>query len=577
MIHFTKARWRNLMRYGHTWTEIQLDRSPSTMILGKNGHGKSAILEAICFGLFGKPYRKIKKGQLVNTKNGRELVVEIEFTTNGKEYLIRRGMRPDFFEIYEDGQLLNQPGGVRDYQKVLELDILRMDYASACQIVFVGKAQHTTFMQLNPAQRRQFIEVLLNLVIFSKMSGIHTQKERELKGKIGELKTAITIMRDKADTRRRYIRDLEQAAKEAEAANVDGLKNTYNTTKREIDILERKRQELLEVTPPDNSSELSEQRQILNGIMRDLLSMNKDLARHQSQMEHLTVGHTCYTCGQEVDEEKRLEKLAQETDSVSRLQAKIGAALSDKATIEDRIASLEPTIEIRREFDRRLSEYDGAIRAKKSQLIGVENELKKDRTVDMTKINQARAEVAETENLVKALEDRLATSYERSEYFSVIGQMLNDKGIKSMLIKRIIPIINHIVNEKLVELGLSAKFLLDETFDETITIGADQYNYYALSEGEKLRIDMALLIAWREVAKLQGNVSTNLLFFDEVFDSSLDSNGAEALADLMNQLEDLNVFIITHTPDKIMDKVRSIIKIERVNGFSKFGNVLEND
>ncbi len=577
MIHFKKARWRNLMRYGQTWTEIQLDRSPSTMILGKNGHGKSAILEAICFGLFGKPYRKIKRDQLINTKNGRDMMVEIEFTINDKEYLVRRGQRPNIFEIFEDGVLLNQPGGTRDYQKSLELDILRMDYASACQIVFVGKAQHTTFMQLNPAQRRQFIEVLLNLVIFSKMSGLHKQKDAELRNKISELKTAVTIMKDKAETRERYIRDLEKDSLASINADIQRVKGAREQTVNDIVRLQKKLDDLIATAPEDHSAAVSMFHQRLNGISRDLISLNNGLSKHRAQRQHLEVGHSCYACGQSVNDAQRLTQLAEQDREIEECENKIRLAENDRVDIEIQLALYEPTLEPRREFERKRAEYDGALKAKNSLLAQYDNELMQTRVVDQSKIETARLELADTKKMTEALTLKLESSYERNEYYSVISAMLNDRGIKAMLIRRFIPIINHIVNEKLTELGLFAKFTLDEAFDETIMIGTDQFNYFALSEGEKLRIDMALLIAWREIAKLQGNVSTNLLFFDEVFDSSLDSNGAEALADLMNQLEDLNVFIITHTPDKIMDKVRSIIKIERVNGFSKFGNVTENE
>lgn len=547
------------------------------MILGKNGHGKSAILEAICFGLFGKPYRKIKKGQLVNTKNNRDLLVELEFTINEKEYMVRRGIRPDIFEIYEDGVLLNQPGGSRDYQKTLELDIIRMDYASACQIVFVGKAQHTTFMQLNPSQRRQFIEVLLNLVIFSKMSGLHSQKASELKNRIGELKTAVTIMKDKAATRTRYIADLERNVQDVEAADLDRIRASIVVERDTIETLHADRLALQSTAPEDHSAAISTLHQRRNGICRDLLSLNADRRRRLGQLEHLTVGHTCFTCGQLVDEDKRLAQIATEQAAIDALDIKIEAAEADNLKIDADLLELEPTVIPYREFSNQMSEYNGAIRAREAHLQTLERELARDRVVDQSQIDKARQELAETQTMADSLNLKLESSYERNEYYSVISAMLNDRGIKAMLIRRFIPIINHIVNEKLTELGLFAKFTLDEAFDETIMIGTDQFNYYALSEGEKLRIDMALLIAWREIAKLQGNVSTNLLFFDEVFDSSLDSNGAEALADLMNQLEDLNVFIITHTPDKIMDKVRSIIKIERVNGFSKFSSVAENE
>lgn len=568
MIHFKKVRWKNILSYGNTWSEVQLDRNPSTMILGKNGFGKSAIADALVFGLFGKPFRKIKKDHLVNTRNGRDALVEVYFEKNGKQYLIRRGIKPNVFEIYEEGNLINQEASSRDYQKYLEMSILNMDYHSACQIVFVGKAQHTTFMQLNPGERRRFTEIILNMLVFSNMAKLHTAKALEIKNRISEIKTAITVTSEKVKIRGKYINDLINTDKQNHESELARVRVKLDEINTEIATLTAERKTITEVPSVDRQS-YRDLLAKLNSQSQMLSKFDAALAQIEKNLKLLQVSDECYAC-------HRPMEVADKEKQIAHLEAKKVQATTAREELSGSWAELNATVS---KLEHAINEYDAyadsvreidvKISAALRQQATLEQELDREHVSNADKIESEKKELGKLERLHEGLVKKLDELYERSEYISLAGTMLQDKGIKSMLIKKFIPIINHQVNAHLAHLGLFVNFNLDENFDETIKArGFDQLGYNSFSEGEKLRMDMALLLAWREIARMQGNVSTNLLIFDEIFDSSLDAGGAESLADLLTYMENLNVFIITHTPEKIADKVRSIMKVEKEDGFS---------
>lgn len=570
MINFKVVRWRNVLSYGQTWTEIQLDRSPSTMILGKNGAGKSTIADAIVFGLFGKPFRKIKKGQLINTKNNRDLMVEVEFDVDGVPYVVRRGQKPDIFEVFKDGVLQNQPGANRDYQRQLEQSILRMDYQAACQIVFVGKAQHTTFMQLDSSKRRLFVEVILNLVVFSNMSKIHSAKSLDLKNKISELKSAVTVSREKVKLRQRFIEELEAADRQNQEAEIRRISDALDRVTAELDALYQSRDDLTASAENYDRAAYDDAIRKLRDNTNLLIKVESKINTVSDRLMKLNSSTSCHTCGQEISVD---DHACQQQDQ----QAKYDELTSARDDLSNTIDQLQRSIELFEVQVQKYNDYMDRVRALDVKISisegsrdSLNEEFTRDRISQVEKIESARRDLDELSSINKGLIEKLERLSKRSDYMSLIGSMLQDKGIKAMLIKRFIPIINHSVNNYLAQLGLFVKFNLDENFDETIQArGIDTLGYHNFSEGEKLRMDMALLMSWRDIARMQGNVATNLLIFDEIFDSSLDQGGSEALADLLGQIKDLNVFIITHTPEKIADKVRSTIQIDRIEGFSK--------
>lgn len=568
MIHFKKVRWKNILSYGNMWSEVQLDRSPSTMILGKNGYGKSAIADALVFGLFGKPFRKIKKDHLINIKNGRDALVEVYFEKNGKEYVIRRGIKPNIFEIIEDGNLINQEASSRDYQKYLEMNILNMDYHSACQIVFVGKAQHTTFMQLSPGERRRFTEIILNLIVFSNMKKIYDSKSSALKNRISEIKAAISVAGEKVKIRQKYIEDLQRTDKQNHEAELNRVRLRMGQLQKEIEELEAKKKTIT----VEESVDRSEYRAVLDNLNKHIQMLTKidsGLNQLEKNLHSLNNSKDCYACNRPLEEEDhhtQKTRLEKQRDRAEIAKGELALKVEEISTIVDQF---EVAIAKYDEYMEKVRDLDVAISSAQRQYESLEGELDREHISNADKIESEKAELGKLSKLHNDLKDRLEELYNRNEYYNLIGLILQDKGIKSMLIKKFIPIINHQVNAHLAHLGLFVNFNLDENFDETIKArGFDKLGYNSFSEGEKLRMDMALLLAWREIAKMQGNVSTNLLVFDEIFDSSLDAGGAESLADLLTYMEDLNVFIITHTPEKIADKVRSIMKVEKEDGFS---------
>ena len=551
-------------------TEVQLDRSPSTMVIGKNGVGKSSLLlDTISFGLFGKPFRKVKKEHLINTKNGKDCLVEIEFDREGKHYMVRRGIKPAIFEIYEDGKLINQEANNRDMQKWFESQILCMNYEAACQIILVGKAQHTMFMQLNTGERRKFVEVVLNLIVFSNMARLHNIKTAELKNRISELKTAITVAGEKVKIRKRYIDDLKSADKQNQAAELERINSQLAEIQEQLETLYAKRDSIESVEGVDRAAYKKAMTQMQDHA-RMIMKLDASLTQIESSLKQLNSSQDCHACNRPLDKDHH----AKQIEHLESKKAKIDEA---KAELSEKIQQFETVVA---EFETAIAKYDAYVEKVRSidvQISSAESkrdyltaELKKPKNSQAEKIAEAKEDLKKLDDMHTALVDKLEQLYQRSDYMSLIGTMLQDKGIKAMLIKRFIPIINHEVNSHLNHLGLFVNFHLDENFDETIKArGFDTLGYNSFSEGEKLRMDMALLMAWRDIARMQGNVATNILIFDEIFDSSLDQGGAEALADLLSLVKDLNVFIVTHTPEKIADKVRSTMKIEKVDGFSR--------
>lgn len=571
MIHFTKVRWKNLLSYGNTFTEIKLDRSPSTLITGANGGGKSTVLEAICFCLFGKPFRKINKPQLVNTKNGRGLMTEIEFTSGKDEYLVRRGVKPEVFEVFQNGVLQNQPGAKKDYQSILESRILKFDHSVFTQIVLVGKATHVSFMKLDSNRRRMFVESMLNLLVFGVMNKLQTAKLNELKEEILEMRGKITVCQERITMREGHIKDLESEMNENVASEVARIKAERGSLEEEIKNYKKDLAGLLaqvDNTATDELSNAHDRRTKLAHMLTKCDFRLEDLEKQLKQLAHEAV---CSSCGQGITPETRSKR----EQGVLSTIAELNTAKTDLGT--------------------KLKVVDSAIFAvqqicEKNQIIEKDCRsvatLLKDKTASLQKLDsipEKRANMSKIEaerNTLKTVQDELTSLIAQrgvlgseQEYWSLIGTMLKDTGVKSSIIKNFIPIINHHINTNLARLGFFAKFSLDENFEETIQArGIDTMSYNNFSEGEKLRIDMAILLAWRELAKLQNNMSTNLLFFDEIFDASLDTYGTEALATLMAELKSTNIFIITHTPEKISDKVRSQIVFGVVDGFSRMTN-----
>lgn len=574
MIRFKKVRWKNIMSYGDHFTELDLDRSPSTLITGENGSGKSTVCEAICFALFGKSFRKIKKNELINFKNERGSVAEIEFdfTSSGQTdtYKIVRGIKPDVFQIYKNDDLVNQNSSSRDYQTWLQNNVLRCDHSIFTQIVMIGQANHTSFMRMRAPERRNFVETVLNLHIFTQMNSLHTTKMNVLKDSMQSLKTKHALKEKDIDHQKKFIAEHEKNATIIFEKETDRINSEIEKLNSEISLIQNKIQELSSLVQTDVKKNIKNLKKKEDEIKSLLVKAAYKIENHEKSIASLKKQDVCTCCGQDIDEAMKNKKISSIQKDLLTIDATKNNIIQKQSDVVQKIKDLEIVDKSNDKINQEISSNQYLLKDKNNSLNTLNkslNGLKKDNkdlTKERTKLQKLLDELLE-------IEDEKNKCHEDMEYSKVIKVMLNDDGIKASMIKKLIPTINSVVNSNLTKLGFFGKIDFDGNFDETIrTRGVDTLSYFSHSEGEKLRIDLAVLLAWREIAKMQGIIDTNLLFFDEVMDASMDASGTDAFATLLNQLSKSNIFIITHSPDKVFDKVKSQITFFRdKNGFSK--------
>lgn len=558
----------NFLSTGNVPTVIQLDRSPSTVITGENGAGKSTILDALTFGLFGKPFRKINKPQLMNTINDKDLVVDIEFSIGKTEYLIKRGMKPYYFEIYKNGKMLDQPGSVREYQLQLENQILKLNYKSFTQIVILGNASFTPFMQLSTRDRREVIEDLLDIQIFSTMNTLLRDRVSDNKRNLSEVSYSIDLIQEKIEVQEQYLKKVKNdAAKQVNDLKdeIEGYRDShesadslYSTLTAEVDTL------LQSISSKDKVEKKSRK-------VDDLLSKLKDKsAKATKRVNFYEKNDNCPTCEQVIDLELKHQKIKKTADVLDKTKTAISELNDECSALNEemhRINNVQHQIQDAqnkiRDCNTQMELYSKTI----SSLEGKIEEVKSQDSVD----SDSESKLSSMNSDLNTYKDKKKVLVESREVYEIAAAMLKDGGIKSKIIKQYVPIINKLVNKYLSALDFFVNFELDEEFNEVIkSRHRDEFSYASFSEGEKTRIDIALLLTWRAIAKLKNSTNTNLLILDEVFDNSLDLTGTDELTKLLNDMSDTNVFIITHTKgDVLTDKFRSQIRFEKVKSFSR--------
>jgi DNA repair exonuclease SbcCD ATPase subunit len=567
MIVFRKLRFKNFLSTGNHFTEIQFDKSPNTLIVGTNGAGKSTMLDALCFALFNKAFRNVTKPQLLNSINGKDCVVEIEFDTNNKSYKIVRGIKPGIFEIYCNGELVNQDAAVRDYQEYLEKFILKLNYKSFTQIVILGSASFVPFMQLSNSDRRAIIEDLLDIQVFSTMNSLLKDKLAINKEELTNNKYDIDISTQNYGLQEKHIKQLKQnnedKVKEYEAeisTNNDTLQSLHGkigTVQEEIDILQGQVS-----SKPQLEAKLKEISKIESKIETNLSKFRKDIGFFE-QNDH------CPTCRQTITmevKEKEIEslqgKVGECEQGLSQIEAKLleeQGKLNSMVEVQKKIQSLNIEIATNNTTINETNKYIGKLQKQIEMLQNTKQNL--DEETD--KLNEVK-------NTLEKLEAKKKELIDEKTYYDAAAILLKDTGIKTKIIKQYLPVINKVVNKYLASLDFFVNFNLDESFKETIkSRHRDEFSYASFSEGEKQRIDMALMLTWRAVAKLKNSANTNLLILDEVFDSSLDTNGTEYLMNILHMLEGVNLFVISHKGDILQDKFRSVVRFEKVNNFSR--------
>ena len=567
MILFRNVRWKNLLSTGNFFTEIKLDGNTNTLIVGENGSGKSTMLDALCFGLFGKPFRNINKPQLLNSINQKDCIVEVEFNTSNKSYKIVRGIKPNKFEIYQNGDLINQDAAARDYQEFLEKFILKLNYKSFTQIVTLGSASFTPFMQLSAADRRAIIEDLLDIQIFSTMNTLVKERLSTNKESLFDKKHQIELTQQKYDMQKKHIDELKQnnenKVKEYDT-EIQLHNDTVSSLLSNVATLTSQTEELQLVVASKIDTEVKVKKitKLESQIESNLSKFQKDISFFQSHDD-------CPTCRQAIANSFKEEELKSLSSKVtecehglSELEKKLLAEQNKLNDITEKQKLInQKQVEIAT-ANTTINETNKLI-ARLHKLI---DELKNSKVV--TDLEEQR--LKELKDSLSILQSNLKQLIEEKSYYDVASTLLKDTGIKTKIVKQYLPIINKLVNKYLASLDFFVNFNLDESFKETIkSRHRDDFSYNNFSEGEKQRIDMALMLTWRAVAKLKNSSNTNLLILDETFDSSLDANGTEELMKILHMLEGVNLFVISHKGDILQDKFANVIRFTKEKNFSR--------
>lgn len=556
-----------MLSTGNKFTEVFLDKSPNTLVIGINGAGKSTMIDALCFGLFGKPFRNINKPQLLNSINQRDMLVEIEFNIGRKSYLVRRGVKPGIFEIFVDGTQIHQQASLRDQQEHLERYILQLNYKSFTQIVILGSASFTPFMQLKARDRREVIEDLLDIQIFSSMNNILKSRYSELKTEYTDNKYALDLNKEKAIIQNDYLKTL----KRDNASKIKEYDEKIKNIEDEIRVLK------LSVFDKEISiSELNEKlsdEENAKGQASKIDALQKKLeetkTKVEKEIEFYSNNDSCPTCKQDIDSEFKESVICEKHQKVEEVDKALPKLKEEYQKISDKITEYLSLHSELSEITSELTNINNDIIAHQKIIMSIEDE-KKSLSEKTEAEDGAKTKLQELKGEYDSLKIRRGELLEQKEVFEIASTMLKDTGIKTKIIKQYVPIINKLVNKYLSSMDFFVNFNLDENFNETIKSRyRDEFSYANFSEGEKMRIDLSLLFTWRAIAKLKNSVNTNLLVLDEVFDSSLDGNGTEEFLKIIETLgKDNNIFVISHKGDILQDKFRSIIKFEKKNNFS---------
>ena len=567
MITFEKIKWKNFLSTGNQWTEIDFQKHNTNLVVGTNGAGKSTMLDALTFALFNKPFRKVNKGQLINTTNERDCVVEIEFVVNNRDYLVRRGIKPNVFDIEVNGNPLHKEADDRTNQKILEETILKVNYKSFTQIVILGSSTFVPFMQLSGANRRDVIEDLLDIRIFSAMNGLIKDNIRARKEKIKSLDLKKDNLKDKMGMQETFIEEIEKRGKD----DIKSSKGKIVALSLESDTHMQKNSSIeLDI------SELIKEQEEVTGASEKLKKLNNLKGKITQKVSTITKEHkfftentVCPTCTQDIEEEFRVNRITDVQNKAKELKKDY--------------TDLEETIKLESERERHftqlskeitklnhdISQNNTRISLNQRQIRDLEDEVQtiteriKNRNTEHEKLAEFK------ENLQKTIDD-LSDRREEINHYDFAYSLLRDDGVKTKIIKKYLPFINQQVNRYLQLMDFYINFTLDEEFNETVKSPIhEDFSYSSFSEGEKMRIDLALLFTWREVARVKNSVNTNLLIMDEVFDSSLDGFGTEEFLKIIKYIiKDANIFIISHKSD-LHDKFESVITFDKVKGFSR--------
>ena len=567
MIYFKKLRWRNFLSTGNQFIEVDLAKSPSTLIIGSNGSGKSTLLDALCFSLFNRPFRTIKKEQLVNTINNNDCEIQVEFETNGKQYKVVRGIKPNLFEIYCNNVLINQDASNVDYQNMLEQNILKCNYRAFCQVVILGSSSYEPFMHLRARYRREVVEEILDIRVFSHMDLLLRHKQAELSKNVVDVKHRFDLMNEKYELQKAHFEQIQNR----DNTDIEDRKNQLKENDKSNYEYNQKLQLLNEKIISTKAEIWGGDKYARKGTELSKLEtkIETNLSNHKKTLSFFQNNDTCNTCTQPIDKVFKQQKISSEANKISELEAgliqltgeikKNQSKIDEMNNIKDRINDLNISVA---KINTSISEINRHSNRLDTEIAKLESE--KDNT------GKIAYELDQLKEELKTINVDKEKVVEEKKYIDIAREILNDTGVKAKIIKKYLPIMNNLINKYLQSMDFFVNFHLDEEFNETIKSRfRDTFVYNSFSEGEKLRIDLALLFTWRTIAKMKNSTNTNLLILDEIFDSSLDGAGTEDFFKILKSLTSENTFIISHKGDILFDKFTNIIKFEKYKNFTR--------
>ena len=567
MIVFKKISYKNFLSTGNVPIEVDLNKSHTTLIVGSNGSGKSTLLDALCFVLFNKPFRIIKKDQIVNSINNADCVVEIEFSVGTKEYKIIRGIKPNIFEIYCDGVLINQDANSIDYQKHLEQNIMRLNYRSFLQVVLLGSSSYEPFMKMKPRYRREVVEEILDIRVFGLMDLILRSQQSDLAKKVIEMKHRADLIQTKYETELNHFK----AISDLNMNDLDGKKQLVKKNDEDSKEYTNKINELnqqIGVYKQDIENKDKTQKKV-SELTKIEAKIETNLSTHKKTLEFFEHNDNCPVCTQPIEQDFKKQKIEATNKKIQTLSDGMKQLISEIANTETKLTEMNKVSQKIQELNIDISKFETSLDEinKFSNRIHEEIRLLENKQVDGKEIQIQLDELNSKLEETKIERDRII---EQKDYVDILREILNDKGAKAQIIRKYVPIMNNLINQHLQAMDFFVSFHLDEEFNETVKSRfRDTFNYNNFSEGEKMRIDLALLFTWRHIAKMKNSTNTNLLILDEIFDGSLDGQGTDDFFKIITQLTKENIFIISHKGDIMFDKFTNIIKYEKYKNFTR--------
>ena len=571
MILFKRLNYKNFLSSGNQPIIIDLDKSQMTLIVGTNGSGKSTLLDALCFVLFNRPFRIIKKEQMVNTINNGDCIVEVDFDVGTKSYKVRRGIKPNLFEIFCDGKKLNQDANNIDYQKYLEQNIMKLNYRSFIQVVLLGSSSYEPFMKMKPRYRREVVEEILDIRVFGLMDLILRSQQSDLQKKLTEVRHQCELIKTKYETEAKYLKTLE--AKGTDNQTV-ALKKLEENKQNKL-IYDRKLQSLNEAIAISQKELIGKEttEKKLKELTKFETKIEQNLDTNKKSLTFFSENDNCPVCTQKIDDQFKATKCEHEKNTITKLEKGLVQLVEEISKQEQKVSAFTKVSDKISDIRLQIAKVSSSLESLKTQSDQIQQDINRVNEKDVD-IESIELDLEKMKVDLKNAEIDLDKVQEEKGYVDILREILNDKGAKAQIIRKYVPIMNSLINKYLQAMDFYISFNLDEEFNETVKSRfRDTFNYNNFSEGEKMRIDLPLLFTWRDIARMKNSTNTNLLILDEIFDSSLDGQGTDDFFKIIKTLEKENIFIISHKGDILFDKFTNIIKYGKVQNFTQLGTI----